>query len=338
VSKKSPSGEKEHIHWHPAFAQAIKLELEQYRNALEFYDEFQLTAEPLKIDVVVIKKAPDVTIEKNIARIFRHVNILEYKSPEDYISVSDFYKALGYAAFYAALNKEDMRDMTVTMAGSRYPRELFKYIREDKGCAVKEETAGIYQISGYPLAVQVIESKKLSLEENLWLKGLGNDLNAEAASIILEESRNKEKESQMAAYLYVILQANAKTVQEVLEMNNEEELTLDEVLEKFGLTAKWEARGKAEGEIIGRAEGKVIGKAEGKVEGRAEGKAEGRAEGKAEGRAEGKAEGRAEGKAEGEVIGEKSAWGKMVALLRQGYTVEQLEGMAPKGVPAFDPA
>jgi hypothetical protein len=33
------------------------------------------------------------------------------------------------------------------------------------------------------------------------------------------------------------------------------ELTLDEVLEKFGLTAKWEAAGEIRGEARGRVEG-----------------------------------------------------------------------------------
>jgi transposase len=66
------------IPWHPAFVQAIKLELEPYWDALEFIPEYPLTAEPLEIDVVIIKKAPDLVIEKNIARIFRKINILEY--------------------------------------------------------------------------------------------------------------------------------------------------------------------------------------------------------------------------------------------------------------------
>jgi hypothetical protein len=97
------------ISWHPAFVQAIKLELEPYRDALEFIPEYQLTSEPLEIDVVIIKKAPDLVIEKNIARIFRKINLLEYKSPDDYFSVHDFYKVLGYAFLYAALNKTPHR-------------------------------------------------------------------------------------------------------------------------------------------------------------------------------------------------------------------------------------
>jgi hypothetical protein len=273
-----------HIPWHPAFVQALKLELEQYKDALEFTSEYQLTSEPLEIDVVIVKKAPEVIIEKNIARIFRRVNILEYKSPEDYFSVYDFYKVLSYAFLYAALNKTGMEELTITVIETRHPRELFSYLKKDENCRVKEDSPGIYVISGYPVPIQVIESKKLPLRENLWLKGLSNDLNVAAAGTILEESRKKAEETEVGAYLYALLQANAETMEEVYRMANRK-LTLDEVLEKVGLTAEWEKRGELKGEARGVA------------------------------------------------IGEKNGWGKAIELLKQGYTLEQLEQMSPGSFP-----
>jgi hypothetical protein len=158
------------ISWHPAFVQAIKLELEPYRDSLEFIPEYQLTAEPLKIDVVIVKKAPDLVIEKNIARIFRRINVLEFKSPDDYFSVHDFYKVLSYAFLYAALNKTPIEDLTLSIIEARRPRKLFQHIEEAGHSGITRTAPGIYQISGYPLPIQVVESKKLSLEENLWLK------------------------------------------------------------------------------------------------------------------------------------------------------------------------
>jgi hypothetical protein len=172
------------IPWHPAFVQALKLELEHYKDALEFTSEYQLNAEPLKIDLVIVKKAPGLVIEKNIARIFKHVNVLEYKSPDDYCSVSDFYKALSYVCLYAALNKISLRDMTLSIIEARHSRELFAYFRGERNCAVTETSPGVYVVSGYPVAIQVIESRKLPFEENLWLKGLSKDLSAAAAGTI----------------------------------------------------------------------------------------------------------------------------------------------------------
>jgi hypothetical protein len=81
------SSEETHIPWHSAFYEAIQLELDNYRDVLEFDFEYPLNTEPLRVDVVIVKKQKDVRIEKNIAAIFRAVNIVEYKSPSDYISV-----------------------------------------------------------------------------------------------------------------------------------------------------------------------------------------------------------------------------------------------------------
>jgi hypothetical protein len=59
----------------------LQMELQAYRDDLEIRPEYSLTAEPLKIDCVVIKKAKDAVIKKNIAVIFREWNLIEYKSP-----------------------------------------------------------------------------------------------------------------------------------------------------------------------------------------------------------------------------------------------------------------
>jgi hypothetical protein len=246
------------IPWHPAFVQAIKLELEPYRDSLEFIAEYPLTAEPLEIDVVIIKKAPDLVIEKNIARIFRRINALEYKSPDDYFSVYDFYKALSYAFLYAALNKVHVEDMTLSIIETRHPRELFKYMEEEGRGGITKTAPGIYQIAGYPLPIQLIETKRLPVEENLWLKGLTKDLNAQAARSILEESRKKGKEADIAAYLHALINANQKAIQEVLAMAGEG-LPFDKLIEEMGLAAKWEARGKIEGEAQGEARGEKNG-------------------------------------------------------------------------------
>jgi hypothetical protein len=89
------SQNKERIAWHPAFRSAIKLEFEEYQDALEFKFENELNDEPLKVDVIVIKKVKDVPIKNAIAAIFRKDNIFEYKSPTDYFAVEDFYKVYG---------------------------------------------------------------------------------------------------------------------------------------------------------------------------------------------------------------------------------------------------
>ena len=90
--------------WHPAFFEAIQMELEEYSDVLEFQAEHPLTSEPLRIDVLIVKKVPGAVIRKNIAEIFRDTNLIEYKSPTDYVSIGDFHRVVGYAHQYTPLS------------------------------------------------------------------------------------------------------------------------------------------------------------------------------------------------------------------------------------------
>ncbi|MDR1290727.1 MAG: hypothetical protein LBK06_11225, partial [Planctomycetaceae bacterium] len=57
--------------WHPAFQGAIELEFSEYLDVLEITPEYPLTCEPLKIDLLIVKKSLDVLLDKNFAHIFK---------------------------------------------------------------------------------------------------------------------------------------------------------------------------------------------------------------------------------------------------------------------------
>jgi hypothetical protein len=241
------------IAWHPAFVEALQMELYAYRNVLEFHSEFQLTSEPLRIDCVVIKKAKDVVIEKNIAATFRKWNLLEYKSPGDYISVADFYKVYGYACLYASFERVPITDLTISFVESRYPKKLLGHLEKKRDYAIAESSPGIYTVSGDILPIQVIDSRQLLAKENLWLKSLSDKLNLSEIDLISTEMARQDKAARIAAYRDAVVRANAGTIQEVLM--RKAKLTIEQVVENVGLTAKWEARARAEGEAKGRTEG-----------------------------------------------------------------------------------
>ena len=91
------------LQWHPAFCSALRLELLEDAENLEFTDEFQLTEKPLQIDCTVVKVKKDCKIKNEIGKIFRKHNIFEYKSPKDELNIDTFYKAVAYACLYKVL-------------------------------------------------------------------------------------------------------------------------------------------------------------------------------------------------------------------------------------------
>ena len=250
------------LRWHPAFLQAIQMELAEYRNTLEFKYEYQLTTEPLRIDLLIIKKPKDIVIDKNIARIFKSDNVVEFKSPDDYVSIKDFLKVYSYATLYAAVTPDvDLSDMTITFVEHRYPRDLLTYLREERHYRVEETLPGIYTVIGDYIPIQIIESKRLVESENLWLKSLTNDLEISSARAIMEEGRKRIRESSMDAYLEVILKANPKTFLEVRNMANES-MTFEEVFTQAGIIPRWIEQGIEKGIEQGIEKGIEQGKEE----------------------------------------------------------------------------
>ena len=246
--------EPTYIPWHTAFVAAIQLELEAYQDSLEFYPEYQLTTEPLLIDCVVIKKSKETVIRKNIATIFREVNLLEFKSPDDYVSVDDFYKVYGYACQYVYLNNVSITSLTISFIESHYPKKLIEHLKNVRGYTVEKTNPGIYTVKGDILPIQVIDSRKLSTYENLWLKGLSNKLKPLAVLRIGDAAMNHGLTALIRAYMNAIAHANFQAVEEAINMSTAAK-SLDEVFERTGMAARWEARAEARGVTIGEARG-----------------------------------------------------------------------------------
>ena len=142
--------QKTRLQWHPAFAAVLRIELEKELDRLEIEDEVQLTKKPLQMDVLLIKKDGEKPIEKNIGRIFRKHNIIEYKSPGDSLSVNDFYKVYGYACIYQSDTDRVMeirpQELTLTFVCTRFPRKLLQHLRGNlrRGREIEE----LMEISG----------------------------------------------------------------------------------------------------------------------------------------------------------------------------------------------
>ena len=63
--------EKDALQWHPAFYAGIQIEFEAEADKLIFENEHQLGTKPKEIDVLIIKKHPDVQIRLSQCRCHR---------------------------------------------------------------------------------------------------------------------------------------------------------------------------------------------------------------------------------------------------------------------------
>ena len=276
------------IQWHPAFDAALQIELEDEAEYLEFEPEHLLSKKPMQIDVLV-KNEKDVKIKKNIGRIFRQYNIIEYKSPDDKLNIDDFYKIYGYACLYKSetgdVDQIPATELTITFVCYHYPVKMLQKLKYDKKMSIKNieinhsiyykvfvESSfieihrnghvknienGIYYLIGDLIPIQLIIIPKLSKENNYWLNNLRNDLKSGGEIRNFIEQYGKKKESKLyQALADTIMRANWKELKEERRMCQAlRELFADDLRES-----------ELKGRNAGKREGKIEGKMEAKIE------------------------------------------------------------------------
>lgn len=240
---------KPYLQWHPAFYAGIQIELEGEAENLIFENEHQLGTKPKEIDVLIIKKNPAVQIQKNIGQIFRKHNIIEYKSPEDYVSIDDFYRTYGYACFYKAdRGREDaviIDEITITFVCYHFPQKLINHLQTERNYSMIRTEKGIYHIKGDKIPIQLVIVPKLSAEENLWLKSLTDDLREEQIRTELLPAYRGHKDSHLyQSVMDMIVRANREKFEEVKDMCKALEELMQEELEEMKESGKQEGESR----------------------------------------------------------------------------------------------
>ncbi len=240
---------KQVLQWHPAFYAGIQIEFSEEAQKLIFENEHQLGTKPKEIDVLIVKKKTTEVIYKNLGKIFRKYNIIEYKSPDDYVSIDDYYKVLGYACFFksdvSGIDTIKVEDITVSFVCSHCPHKLRKHLTCKRHLEIYKQEKGIYYIEGEIFPVQFILISELDEESNFWLKNLTDNINgSEVVQKILHEYAKHENEGLYKSVMNIIVNANKEAFEEVKGMCEALlELMKDEIEErKRGNTAGIAAR------------------------------------------------------------------------------------------------
>lgn len=261
ATKKKTKGK---LPWHSAFFAGIQIEFEEEAEKLTFENEHQLGTDPMRIDVLIIKKHTEEQIQKNIGRIFRDYNIIEYKSPEQYLSIDAFYKVLGYACFYKSdvqyVDTIKVDGITISYISKSYPRNLIKHLKSVRGYELIPKGNGIWYIEGGMFPMQLIVTSRLSKEDNFWLKNLTNDLKKKEEADELFEEYGKNKDSNLhKSVMDLVMRANQDVFKEASgEMCDAlYELMEDKIHEEAEAKAKELAEGLAEELAEEKANAKV---------------------------------------------------------------------------------
>ena len=206
----------EKIQWHPAFDAALQIELGEETKYLEFDSEHLLSKKPMQIDVLV-KNERHVKIQKNIGRIFRQYNVVEYKSNCQLCCRYEVY-CLRVGFINTGENME----------------------------------SGIYYLMGDAIPMQLIIVPRLSKTNNYWLNNLRNDLKSGGEIRNFIEKYGENKNSKLyQALADTIMRANWQELKEERKMCEAlRELFADDLRES-------REEGIMEGRNVGKREGEA---------------------------------------------------------------------------------
>jgi hypothetical protein len=210
--------------WHPAFYGAAELEFRDNKDDLEFYREYNLSKEPIKMDLMVVKKIGNAEIKNKIGHMFKKYNVLEYKSPGAGMSIDSYFKALGYACMYKGLGKTvdavPAEEITVSMFREERPRGMFKALKK-LGATIEEKYPGVYYVKGIILFdTQIIVTKELEKDSHSSLRILSKKASEDDARRFIEETVNFETvgdKDNAEAVLQVSVSANRELYEKLKE-------------------------------------------------------------------------------------------------------------------------
>ena len=218
MSSKDESGK---IEYHYGFYGAIHAEYEPKHVQLEYLQEHELGEEPVRMDMLIIKR-DSASLTDPIGSFFRTHNALEYKSPEDALTIDDFFKAQGYAEIYKSMGKTvneiPRKELTVSIFRHAYPREMFHALTEE-GLQAKAVYPGVYRVMDTNIAAQIIVTSRLPEGEYSPFKALAKNASKEDLLRLLKlaDSDDPRMVDYVRAVLNVSIVLNEQTMDKIKE-------------------------------------------------------------------------------------------------------------------------
>ena len=258
------------IKWHPGFYAATELEFKDDLDLLELIQEYSLSKEPLRVDLLIVKKTDKdnklVEIKNEIGHIMRKYNIVEYKSPGDGLTIDDFSKTLAYAFLYKGygkrVNQIPLEELTISLFREKYPKKMFKMLT-DSGFVIKEKYPGIYYVTGnVSIPIQIVVISRLSPEKHSSLRILTKNAGKDDVKRFIIEMGTLTESGELDNADAVLQVSGSANYDLYNELRGDEDMC--EVMHRL---LKDEIDKKCdEAMSVGKREGKRLGEIKGKTE------------------------------------------------------------------------
>ena len=194
--------------WHAGFEALLRIETHKYEDKVHIITEEEIGVIPPRTDFVIMVEDEEVVFDKAIFKMFRKINILEYKNPYDSLNERVIRKVCGYANLYIGVAEHEgdrpSDQVTITIFRAVKNPELFAKM-EQEGKLVRDDVPGIYHVNGIvDLPFQIIITGELEGDEYAAYRAL-TDRAAEVDVERIIQEIGKEKDDSLKEYYGVLI-------------------------------------------------------------------------------------------------------------------------------------
>ena len=230
--------------WHAGFEALLRIEMHRYGQRVKIEREHLLGEAPPRADYLILKEEDGLRMDKEIYRIFRRHNIIEYKNPHDSLNERVLRKICGYANFYigTAGHEGEIPADSVTVSVFRAVKNAALFAgMQACGMLETDRTAGIYHVKGLTdLPFQIVITGELEGPEYAAYRALAEHARKADVGLVIAEG-GKEAGYAVKEHYRVLLDFIAKKNPHVVEKIRREhsmasvwmEIFKDEINEKI---------------------------------------------------------------------------------------------------------
>lgn len=101
----------------------------------------------------------------------------------------------------------------------KLPHKLIKHLHHVRNYSIEKQEDGVYYVKGDFFPIQIIHTKELSMEENLWLRNLTDTLEDKNDILtLMSEYENNTDNTLYSSVMNIIVSANSEKFREVSNM------------------------------------------------------------------------------------------------------------------------
>ena len=211
--------------WHTAFEAFLRFKTHKYKG-VTIRTEVEIGADAPRTDYLILTEDEKQEFEESIFRIFRKINIIEYKNPHDSLNERVIYKIIGYAYLMigTAEHEGDVPPDEVTVSIFRAVKnpELFRSMQKS-GNLIQTDTPGIYCVVGLtPIPFQIVITSELEGDANAAARALTDKAKELDIERVLDEFQ-EEKDNGILEYyrmfLSLLAEKNPNVFEEIRRVN-----------------------------------------------------------------------------------------------------------------------